>query len=44
VTPARIVENLDVFDFSLTAEDVAAIAGLETGYRIGPNPDTFSRG
>lgn len=42
VTPSRIVENLDLFDFSLTAEDLAAIAGLATGDRIGPNPDTFS--
>lgn len=44
VTPARIRENLDVFDFRLTAEDLQAIAALETGERIGPDPDTFSRG
>jgi 2,5-diketo-D-gluconate reductase A len=44
VTPSRIRENLEVFDFSLTAEDLTAIAGLETGDRIGPDPDTFSRG
>jgi diketogulonate reductase-like aldo/keto reductase len=44
VTPSRIRENLDVFDFSLSADDLTAIAGLETGDRIGPHPDTFSRG
>ena len=38
VTPARIAENIDVFDFSLTADDHQAIAGLETGERIGPQP------
>ena len=43
VTPARIQENFDIFDFSLTEEDLEAIAGLETGDRIGPHPDTFSR-
>jgi diketogulonate reductase-like aldo/keto reductase len=44
VTPSRIAENLDLFDFELTADDLTAIAGLETGERIGPDPDTFSRG
>jgi diketogulonate reductase-like aldo/keto reductase len=41
VTPARIAENIDVFDFELTAEQLAAIDALERGERIGPNPDTF---
>lgn len=38
VTPSRIKENIDVFDFSLTADEVAAITALETGERIGSNP------
>lgn len=38
-TPARIRENLDVFGFSLDADDLAAIARLETGERTGKDPD-----
>lgn len=34
----RIAENFDVFDFDLTTEQLAAIDGLETGKRGGPEP------
>lgn len=42
VTPSRIRENLDVFDFELTQQQVEAITALdiENG-RIGPDPDLF---
>ncbi len=39
VTPARIRENIDVFDFELDPDDVAAITGLDRDERTGPNPD-----
>ena len=39
VTPARIAQNLDVFDFVLTTDELAAIDGLDTGVRGGPNQD-----
>jgi 2,5-diketo-D-gluconate reductase A len=43
VTAARMVENADVFGFSLTPEDIVAIDELNQGERgrIGPNPDVF---
>lgn len=37
--PRRIAENLDVFDFALTADEVAALDALETGKRGGPEPE-----
>ncbi|MCS3659949.1 aldo/keto reductase [Salinibacter ruber] len=39
VHEGRIVENFDVFDFSLTEEEVAAIDDLDTGTRGGPDPE-----
>ncbi|KQR50656.1 oxidoreductase [Leifsonia sp. Leaf336] len=38
-TPQRIRQNLEVFDFELDADDVAAIASLESGERTGKDPD-----
>lgn len=41
VDPVRMRENLDVFGFELSAEEIADIDALETGERIGNDPDTF---
>lgn len=41
--PGRIAENLDLFSFTLDPDDHKAIAGLERGMRVGPDPDTQAR-
>ncbi|KAA1424795.1 aldo/keto reductase [Mumia zhuanghuii] len=42
VTPSRIAENIDVFDFTLTDDQLAAIDGLDTGVRGGPEPEDIT--
>jgi 2,5-diketo-D-gluconate reductase A len=42
VTPSRIRENLRIFDFELTAAELAAIDALECDGRTGPHPDHFN--
>jgi diketogulonate reductase-like aldo/keto reductase len=38
-SPKRIAENIDVFDFELSPDELAALDGLETGRRGGPEPE-----
>ncbi len=40
--PSRIQENIDVSDFELSADDMTAIDGLDTGRRGGPEPDAIT--
>ncbi|CAH1213395.1 aldo/keto reductase [Paenibacillus sp. JJ-223] len=42
VTPQRIRENADLFDFELTLEDIRQINGLNENKRFGSDPDNFN--
>lgn len=41
VTPSRIVENFDVWDFRLDKDELTEIARLDQDKRLGPDPDKF---
>jgi 2,5-diketo-D-gluconate reductase A len=43
VTPSRVRENIDIFDFELPGGDVAEISALNKNQRTGPDPDTFDK-
>ncbi|HEY8718894.1 aldo/keto reductase [Pengzhenrongella sp.] len=43
VTPSRIAENFDIFDFDLSADELASIDALDTGVRGGPEPEQITR-
>jgi diketogulonate reductase-like aldo/keto reductase len=40
--PQRIAENIDVFDFELSTDELAAIDALDTGLRGGPEPELIT--
>ena len=40
--PSRIAENIDLFDFELSDEQMTAIDRLDTGHRGGPEPSRRS--
>lgn len=42
VTESRIAQNLDLFGFELSAEELAAVDALDRGGRTGPDPDSFN--
>jgi 2,5-diketo-D-gluconate reductase A len=44
VTPDRLKENFEIFDFELSDDEMSRIEGLDRGERTGPDPDTFSAG
>jgi 2,5-diketo-D-gluconate reductase A len=45
VTPSRMKENFELFDFELGPDDVGEISALDRGEdgRTGPHPDTFAK-
>lgn len=43
IAPARLRENISIFDFALTAQEMQQIEALDSGGRIGPDPDVYAQ-
>ncbi|SQI98287.1 methylglyoxal reductase [Klebsiella oxytoca] len=41
VTPSRIAENFNVWDFRLDKDELSEITKLDKNKRLGPDPDQF---
>jgi diketogulonate reductase-like aldo/keto reductase len=42
VTPSRVKENFEIWDFELADDDVEGISAMDRGLRTGPDPDEFN--
>ena len=42
IHPERIAENIDIFDFTMTPAEIAAIDAMDTGKRSGPDPEAVN--
>lgn len=42
ITPHRIAENADIFDFELSETEMKGLDALDKGYRTGPDPNNFN--
>ncbi|MFB6343298.1 aldo/keto reductase [Saccharicrinis sp. FJH62] len=42
VHPERIRQNVDIFDFELSEEEMRAINALDRNQRVGPDPENFN--
>ncbi len=40
--PDRIKDNLDVFDFDLSDDEMSSLNGLDEGTRFRPDPETYT--
>jgi 2,5-diketo-D-gluconate reductase A len=41
ITPQRLEENIDIWDFELSEDEMERISALDRGERTGPDPDQF---
>jgi 2,5-diketo-D-gluconate reductase A len=41
ITPSRMKDNFEIFDFELTDDQISAISALNKDERTGPDPDVF---